>query len=81
VHFERQHLNFSLKQFVLYPADCTDEATKEEKSHYIYVCRKLPGAEQICKDNWEKVIAQLKREQDEEAKMLIEQVGDDDDSD
>ena len=70
IHFERQHLKFANKQFVLYPADCKDEETKEEKSHYIYVSRKLEGAEYVCAENWDKVVAQLKKEAEEEAAAL-----------
>ena len=40
IHFERPHLSFINKQYVLYPAECESEEQKEEKSHYIYVCRK-----------------------------------------
>ena len=72
VHFDRPHLKFANKQFVLYPADCKDEEAKEEKSHFIYVCRKLPGADEACTDNWDKVVSQLKREAEEEAQALVD---------
>ena len=56
VHFERAHLSFAMKQFILYPSDATTEEQKEEKSHYIYVCRKLAGADEVCEENWDKVL-------------------------
>ncbi|TNV82203.1 hypothetical protein FGO68_gene3607 [Halteria grandinella] len=62
IHFERPHLSFVNKQFILYPADCTSEEQKEEKSHYIYVCRKQPGAEAVAAENWDRVVEQLKQE-------------------
>jgi hypothetical protein len=67
VHFDRPHLKFENKQFVLYPTDCKDDEDKEEKSHFIYVCRKLPGADEASTVNWDKVVSQLKREAEEEA--------------
>jgi ubiquinone/menaquinone biosynthesis C-methylase UbiE len=59
IHFERAHLSMVNKQFILYPADCTSEEQKEEKSHYIYVCRKQADAERVCAENWDKVVLQL----------------------
>jgi len=48
-HFERDHLAFSLKQYILFPVDCPEEQ-KEEKSHYIYVCRKQPDANKVAQN-------------------------------
>lgn len=56
VHFERAHLSFVNKQYILYPADCESEEQKEEKSHYIYVCRKQADWERVVADNWDKVL-------------------------
>ena len=36
-HFEREHLDFDLKQFVLYPDNCKNEEEKSDKSHFVYV--------------------------------------------
>lgn len=54
-HFEREHLKFNLKQFVLYPMSAKTQEEKDEKSHYIYVCTKLEGAEEMEKLFYDKV--------------------------
>ena len=36
-HFERDHLDFEVKQFVLYPDNCKTEEEKNDKSHFVYV--------------------------------------------
>jgi len=66
-HFEREHLGFSMKQYILYPADAVSEDQKEEKSHFIYVCRKNDDADRIAAENYEKVLKEIKRQQEEEA--------------
>ena len=66
-HFEREHLGFSLKQYILYPAEAASEEQKEEKSHYIYVCRKTEEAVRRASQNFDKVVAEIKRQQEEEA--------------
>ena len=54
---------------MLYPAEYENEEVKEEKSHYIYVCRKLAGADQQAADKWDEVVAQLKKEAQREAQL------------
>ena len=44
-HFDREHLSFSMKQYVLFPVDAKTDEQKEEKSHYIYLCKKLEDAD------------------------------------
>jgi len=60
-HFERDHLSLTMKQYVLYPVDAETEEQKEEKSHYIYVCKKNDEAERIPEEQFEKVLSDLKR--------------------
>lgn len=56
IHFEREHLALSLKQYILYPVEAKSEEEKEEKSHYIYVCTKLPEADTMPKDKYNEVV-------------------------
>ena len=58
-HFEREHLSFQMKQFVLYPVDAKTEEQKEEKSHYIYVCKKLEDADRVASEHYDKVIKDI----------------------
>ena len=46
-HFMQPFLSMENREFVLYDADCENEAEKEEKSHYIYVSKKLEDADLI----------------------------------
>ena len=36
-HFDRKHLDFNTKQYVLYPDNCKSEDEKNDKSHFVYV--------------------------------------------
>ena len=80
-HFERPHLKFANKQFVLYPAEYESGEAKEEKSHYIYVCRKLAGADQQANEKWDEVVAQLKKEAEREALLHAGDSDNEDDDD
>ena len=57
---------------MLYPAEYENEEAKEEKSHYIYVCRKMEGADQMAAERWEEVVAQLRKEAEREAQRQAE---------
>ena len=43
-HFERPFLSWDLREFILYEAGVETEEEKEQKSHYIYVCKKNADA-------------------------------------
>lgn len=58
-HFERPHLSWAIRQFVLYPADCETQEQKDEKSHYIYVCKKNEDADRISEEYFEKTCLQI----------------------
>ena len=60
VHFQRDHLHFEMKQFKI-----QNPYKKDESAHYVFVLKKLPGADDIAVENWSKVHKELK--QDEEA--------------
>lgn len=70
-HFERQHLSFDTKIYALYPVETKNDKEKEEKSHYIYVCWKKEDADQVCSENFEKVLVQIQKEQELEAAAHI----------
>ena len=43
-HLERSFLSWELREFILYEAGVETEEEKEQKSHYIYVCKKNEDA-------------------------------------
>jgi len=47
-HLESPFLKFDMKKYVLYPLDYSNEQEKEDSSHYIYICTKLEGADEVC---------------------------------
>lgn len=63
-HLEREHLSFDINIFTIkkdYSVE--NDNHKFEKMHYVYVCRKRSGADGICKENFEKVMAELEVEE------------------
>lgn len=77
-HFEREHLSFDMKQYILYPVDYQSEEQKEEKSHYIYLCKKNADADQKALENYDKVIGDIKKQQEVEAAEFAAKGGADD---
>ena len=71
-HFERAHLDFQVRQLMVYPKDETNQMRKLDRSHYVYLCTKGKRAVKNCELNWETVEKQLKedaiREQNKELK-------------
>ena len=63
VHFLREHLNFELRTYMI---------KKENKDstppsiHHIYVCKKLPGADQKAEECWPGVVKEIKLEMERE---------------
>ena len=43
-HLERSFLSWELREFLLYEAGIESEEEKEQKAHYIYVCKKNADA-------------------------------------
>lgn len=72
-HFERDHLAFDMKQYILYPESAQTEEEKEEKSHYLYVCRKKPEADQIPACTFDEVAKQIIKEQEEELQKYADE--------
>ena len=46
-------------------AEETKAEEKEEKSHYIYVCTKLEGADEMCRELFGRVCELIKKEEEE----------------
>lgn len=51
-HFDQPFLSFENREFILYDQSCQTEEEKNEKSHYIYVCKKLADADAVCAEMW-----------------------------
>ena len=73
LHFQRPHLSFDLQEYTigtLPPRSLapTGQDASSDQCHYIYVCRKKPGAEDVCKANWPLVEALIKKAEEEEAR-------------
>ena len=64
-HFERDHLDFEIKQFVLYPDDCKTDEEKNDKSHFVYIWTKGSDSENADK-NWGRIEEQLVKEAQED---------------
>lgn len=69
VHFDRDHLDFSVKQYVLYPTDCKTPQQKLEKSHFIYLATKGEEANKL-EGNWENVQKQIQEEMQKEKERI-----------
>lgn len=67
-HFEREHLDFDVKQYVLYPDNCKTEEEKNDKSHFVYVCTKGANADNALQ-NWEKIKEKLEKEAKDEEQL------------
>ncbi len=61
-HFEREHLSMEVQQYTIAPEE---EEKKEDKGHYIYLCKKKENADLVAKENWEQVEKKLKKEEEE----------------
>jgi ubiquinone/menaquinone biosynthesis C-methylase UbiE len=79
-HFEREHLDFTIKQYVLYPDNCASEQEKNDKSHFVYVCTKGENANDAL-EHWENIREQLEKEAKEEELLGGTEDSDEDKSD
>ena len=60
-HFLRDHLKFKMKTHVLEKMSFGNKST-----HWVYICKKLEGADQKCEENWESVVAFIKSEMEKD---------------
>ena len=60
-HFEQPFLKWEIREFILYDVDAKEEE-KEESDHYIYTCKKLPGADDLCRKEWPKTLKYLEEQ-------------------
>ena len=70
-HFVSPFLSFENREFILYDTNCESEEEKEEKSHYIYVSKKLEDADEQCALHYEAFIEQIRA--DEEVQRQLEE--------
>jgi len=63
-HLEREHLNFDINIYTIKKDYTVDEDNhKFEKIHFVYVCKKKLDADQICENNYSKVLTELEMEE------------------
>ena len=55
-HLSHPFLIWDQREFVLYDADCETQEDKDSKSHYIYVCTKLEGADKMSDKHFDECI-------------------------
>mmetsp|Transcript_7009 Transcript_7009/g.7864 ORF Transcript_7009/g.7864 Transcript_7009/m.7864 type:complete len:113 (+) Transcript_7009:398-736(+) len=79
-HFEREHLDFEIKQYILYPDNCKNEEEKANKSHFVYVCTKGKNSDDAFK-NWDRIREQLEKEAKDEEALAISDDSDGNNSD
>ena len=60
-----------MKVYILYPIEAKNEEEKEEKTHYIYVCRKQSQEESMeAAKHFESVCAEIIKEAEEDPKRI-----------
>eukprot|EP00831_Metopus_contortus_P014152 TRINITY_DN15839_c0_g1_i3.p2 TRINITY_DN15839_c0_g1~~TRINITY_DN15839_c0_g1_i3.p2 ORF type:complete len:174 (+),score=45.18 TRINITY_DN15839_c0_g1_i3:153-674(+) len=64
LHLQRSNLSFDIQETKL------ETKKEEEKEHIVYVCRKRLDANEMHAKNWVRVEDELRREYEEEAKLL-----------
>ena len=79
-HFERDHLDFTVKQYILFPENCKTEDEKMDKSHFVYVCNKGKNSDSKF-HNWEKIREQLEKEAKDEEALAVSDDSDEHHSD
>lgn len=64
-HLERDHLSFDINIYTIKKDYTIEEgdSQKFEKMHYVYICRKRADADDVSKNNFCEVLAQLESEQ------------------
>ncbi len=62
-HFKRAHLDFDLKT---YKVEKKHKENGTSSIHYVYICKKLPGADLKCEQNYTQVIQEIKLEMEDE---------------
>lgn len=72
-HFEWKHLHWTVSHITL------NEGT--ENPHYIYLCRKKEGANEICEANWKEVEESLNEEDEDDLKPDYDDEDDNDKND
>ena len=79
-HFEQVFLSWDIREFILYDSNIESEEEKNEKCHYIYVCKVNDDANEISEKYFAKAYELLKVDNDIQ-KEVERQYGQEDDSD
>jgi ubiquinone/menaquinone biosynthesis C-methylase UbiE len=58
-HFDRPFLSFENRDFILYDSTEVSEEEKEPNSHYIYISKKLPDADEMSSKNFDEFFFEL----------------------
>ena len=64
-HFQWKHLHWEVSHQIL------NENT--ENKHFVYLCRKLEGADEICEENWKEVEELLSEQAQESENSNVEE--------
>lgn len=59
-HFVQPFLSLENREFILYDSNIEKDDEKEDKSHYIYVSKKLPDADKVSARYYEHCLEQLR---------------------
>jgi len=74
-HFERDHLAFNTNIYTIKKDLPSEDGNKNEKVHYVYLCKKKPEADKVSQENFTKVYYDLERQQ------LLEEIQDEEEED
>ena len=77
LHYKRPHLKLNVQTFQVAPVR---ENAPKESVHYVYLCKKLEGAEQVSEENWPHVEAQIKKEELDEENILYDSEDDEEET-
>lgn len=60
LHYKRGHLKMTVQTYQVAPAK---DSKDQQSVHFVYVCKKIEGAEAHCAANWDAVEAQIRKEE------------------
>ena len=74
-HLEREHLNFEISMFTIKKEsdDFVDDLSNaKEKMHYVYICKKKEGADEVSDENFPKVFYELEKQEMMEEELMYD---------
>ena len=66
VHYKRGHLKLNVSTFQV----AQPHPNGNQTIHYVYMCRKLEGADELCEQKWAEVEAEIKKEENDENDIM-----------